>query len=119
MAIKTAQHLRKRMTDAERKLWARLRMRQRSGHKFRRQHPLDSYVVDFACVEKGLIVEVDGKWLNWGGADGYSDFDWEDQWVVGCGLQYAAIPKKLYLRAGYNFGTNPVETRNGWGAGLG
>lgn len=31
-----------------------------AGHKFRRQHPVPPYVADFACVERGLIVEVDG-----------------------------------------------------------
>lgn len=53
-------HLRKSMTDAERRLWQALRNRQLGGHKFRRQHPLPPYVADFACVERGLIVEVDG-----------------------------------------------------------
>ncbi|HCS68602.1 MAG TPA: endonuclease domain-containing protein, partial [Rhodospirillaceae bacterium] len=37
-----------------------LRNRQLDGHKFRRQHPIPPYVADFACVERGLIVEVDG-----------------------------------------------------------
>lgn len=48
------------MTDAERRLWRALRNRQLAGHKFRRQHPVPPYVADFACVERGLIVEVDG-----------------------------------------------------------
>ncbi|PIW27039.1 MAG: hypothetical protein COW30_11740 [Rhodospirillales bacterium CG15_BIG_FIL_POST_REV_8_21_14_020_66_15] len=52
--------LRKSMTDAERRLWQALRNRQLAGHKFRRQHPVSPYVADFACVERGLIVEVDG-----------------------------------------------------------
>ena len=52
--------LRKSMTDAERRLWRALRNRQLAGHKFRRQHPIPPYVADFACVERGLIVEVDG-----------------------------------------------------------
>ena len=60
-----------------------------------------------------LLVEVDAKWLNWGSAKGYKDFLWDDQWVVALGAQYEVIPK-LYLRAGYNFGENPVQTRNGW-----
>ncbi|MCF3629334.1 endonuclease domain-containing protein [Thalassospiraceae bacterium LMO-SO8] len=52
--------LRKSMTDAERRLWQALRNRQLASHKFRRQHPIPPYVADFACVERGLIVEVDG-----------------------------------------------------------
>ena len=55
-----ARTLRKSMTDAERRLWSLLRDRQLGGYKFRRQHPLGSYVLDFACVDQQLAVEVDG-----------------------------------------------------------
>jgi very-short-patch-repair endonuclease len=48
------------MTDAERKLWTRLRNRGAAGAKFRRQVPMGSFFADFACVERRLIVEVDG-----------------------------------------------------------
>ena len=52
--------LRKNMTDAERFLWQRLRLKQIDGLKFRRQCPIDKYVVDFVCLERRLIVELDG-----------------------------------------------------------
>ena len=52
--------LRTRMTDAETRLWRRLRGRQISGFKFRRQHPFLDYVLDFVCLEMHVIVEVDG-----------------------------------------------------------
>ena len=52
--------LRKQMTDDERHLWRRLRKRQLHGFKFRRQHPVGPFIADFACLEKRLIVEVDG-----------------------------------------------------------
>ena len=55
-----ARELRKDSTDAERRLWSLLRNRTLIGCKFRRQFPIDPYVVDFACVEKRLIVELDG-----------------------------------------------------------
>jgi very-short-patch-repair endonuclease len=55
-----ARQLRTAMTDAERRLWQSLRLRQFSGYKFRRQHPLGHYVVDFACLEVKLVIEVDG-----------------------------------------------------------
>jgi very-short-patch-repair endonuclease len=55
-----ARQLRNEQTDAEAKLWARLRARQISGVKFRRQHPIGSYVADFCCVEHRLIIEIDG-----------------------------------------------------------
>ena len=48
------------MTDAERKLWSRLRHRQRHGHEFRRQVPIGPYIADFACLAARLVVEVDG-----------------------------------------------------------
>lgn len=48
------------MTDAERKLWKGLRMRQLHGYKFRRQFTLGRYIADFVCLEARLIVEVDG-----------------------------------------------------------
>lgn len=48
------------MTGAERHLWARLRGEQ-MGVKFRRQHPLGPYVLDFACLDPKLVIEVDGS----------------------------------------------------------
>jgi 2-isopropylmalate synthase len=48
------------MTDAERRLWAALRDRQLDGVKFRRQHPLGPYILDFFSEELKLVVEVDG-----------------------------------------------------------
>jgi primosomal protein N' (replication factor Y) len=55
-----ARRLRTHSTDAERRLWRHLRNRQVAGAKFRRQHPFPPYVVDFCCVERRLVVEVDG-----------------------------------------------------------
>ena len=55
-----AQALRSAMTDAECKLWSGLRGEQ-LGVKFRRQHPLGSYIADFACLNPRLIVELDGS----------------------------------------------------------
>jgi very-short-patch-repair endonuclease len=55
-----ARKLRRTMTDAERKLWARLRGSQIEGLKFRRQQPIGHYVVDFCCLDPKLVVEVDG-----------------------------------------------------------
>ena len=54
------QTLRNTMTDSESRLWQRLRGRQLAGYKFRRQHPFLDYVLDFVCLERLLIVEVDG-----------------------------------------------------------
>ena len=55
-----AQQLRRSQTEAERRLWSRLRGRQVHNAKFRRQHAIGPYVVDFCCPERRLVVEVDG-----------------------------------------------------------
>ena len=55
-----ARSLRRRQTSVEEKLWSRLRARQLHNAKFRRQHPIGRYIVDFCCVEARLIVELDG-----------------------------------------------------------
>ncbi|HEX7635406.1 MAG TPA: DUF559 domain-containing protein, partial [Noviherbaspirillum sp.] len=59
-AIPTAKLLRKSLTDAEKKLWQRLRGNQLKV-KFRRQHPFEKYILDFVCIDRGLVVEVDGS----------------------------------------------------------
>ena len=54
-----ARNLRKNSTDAERHLWYYLRAN-RLGYKFKRQVPVKRFIVDFACLERALIVELDG-----------------------------------------------------------
>ena len=55
-----ARELRRNITDAEAKLWSRLRDRQLLGTKFRRQVPIGSFIADFCCRNPKLVVEVDG-----------------------------------------------------------
>lgn len=52
------------MTRAEWKLWYHLRRKQTGGLRFRRQHPIGDYIVDFVCLPARLIVEVDGGQLS-------------------------------------------------------
>lgn len=59
-----ARRLRKRMTRAEKLLWEKLRNKKVKGFKFRRQHPIAIYIVDFYCHELKLVIEVDGKYHN-------------------------------------------------------
>ena len=59
--ISRARKLRKESTPAERFLWLHLRCKRFYGLKFRRQHPIGHYIVDFACIEKMIIVELDGS----------------------------------------------------------
>jgi very-short-patch-repair endonuclease len=60
MANQIARALRKKETIAEKRLWMRLRTLRAQGYYFRRQAPIDSYIVDFACFSHRLIIEVDG-----------------------------------------------------------
>jgi adenine-specific DNA-methyltransferase len=56
-----ARELRRMQTDAEGALWNVLRDRQVLNLKFRRQHPIGNYIADFCCIEKALIIELDGS----------------------------------------------------------
>jgi len=60
MANARARQFRKRPTIGEMRLWKELRQLRRQGYHFRRQAPVDPYIVDFACFSQRLIVEVDG-----------------------------------------------------------
>jgi very-short-patch-repair endonuclease len=53
--------LRRRLTEPEKLLWQQLRNRQLSGFKFRRQHPIGPYIVDFSCLNPKLVIELDGR----------------------------------------------------------
>ena len=54
------QQLRNALTPAEARLWAQLRNRQIGGRKFRRQHSVGDYVLDFYCPQEHLAIELDG-----------------------------------------------------------
>jgi very-short-patch-repair endonuclease len=71
-----ARQLRRNLTDAEKRLWQELRMHQMLGLRFRRQHPIGRYIVDFVCLEKKLIIELDGGQH----AESICDQD-RDQWL--------------------------------------
>ncbi len=55
-----ARNLRRNQTNAEQKLWNRLRSHQLCGFKFRRQYVIGSFIADFCCFEQRLVVELDG-----------------------------------------------------------
>jgi very-short-patch-repair endonuclease len=70
-----ARELRQVMTDAERRLWRNLR-RHFLGVHFRRQVPIGPYIVDFACLGRRLVVEIDG-----GQHMGSAEDEIRDQWL--------------------------------------
>ena len=57
-----AKNLRKNMTGAEKKVWEKLKNNQLQGFKFRRQHPIQNFIVDFYCHKLKLVIEIDGKY---------------------------------------------------------
>lgn len=80
--VEFARQLRRRQTDAERRLWGCLRDRRFLGLKFRRQVPCGVYVLDFHCHELRLAVELDG------GQHLESAYDAErDVWLAGQGIR--------------------------------
>ena len=59
-----AKQNRQNQTEAEEKLWQSVRNRNIDGYKFRRQHPIAGFIPDFVCLEKKLIIEIDGDYHN-------------------------------------------------------
>ena len=57
---KRVKELRANATEPEKKLWSALRGRKAAGLKFRRQHPIEPYIVDFYCMAACLVIELDG-----------------------------------------------------------
>ena len=62
-SIANAKENRKDQTETEKIIWQHVRAKQ-LGYKFRRQHPIDKYIVDFVCIEKKLVIEIDGEIHN-------------------------------------------------------
>jgi very-short-patch-repair endonuclease len=56
--------LRQCQTQAEHRVWAELRSRRLGGYKFRRQHPIGQFITDFCCIERRLVLEIDGAIHN-------------------------------------------------------
>lgn len=83
MASLLARRLRKTATEAEIRLWSRLRHKQVDGFRFRRQQPIGPYIADFYCSEASLVIEVDG---GQHGPDEASDSA-RDQWLKARGYR--------------------------------
>ena len=101
--------LRNNSTSAEATLWTILKNKQVGGYKFRRQHSVGSYVLDFYCPALQLAIELDGEphadllniaqdaerdeWLN---QQGITVFRYENRWVI----EYPDVIKKYILKLG-------------------
>ncbi len=102
-------NLRNNSTSAEATLWIMLKNKQVGGYKFRRQHSVGKYVVDFYCPTLQLAIELDGEphadliniardaerdeWLN---QQGITVFRYENRWV----FEYPEVIKKDILEFG-------------------
>ena len=60
-ALARSRALRRDSTDAEKRLWSILQDRKLDGYKFRRQLAIGEFIVDFCCIERRLIIELDGS----------------------------------------------------------
>jgi len=67
LLVNRARLLRRKATEAEHILWRHLRNRNFAGYKFRRQHPVDCYILDFYCPAAKLAIELDGGGHNYRG----------------------------------------------------
>ncbi|HUO21972.1 MAG TPA: DUF559 domain-containing protein [Caulobacteraceae bacterium] len=90
LTLKRARRMRKALTPPELGLWLKLRNRQLAGFRFRRQHPIGPYILDFYCPEAQLAVEIDGESH---GAEGAVAHDARrDAWLQARGVQTFRIP---------------------------
>ena len=92
--IQRARSLRRQMTPPEVRLWVALR-RKGQDLRFRRQHPIGAYVLDFYCERARLAVEVDGA-SHWIGEAPARDAA-RDAWVAQCGVRTLRLPARLVM----------------------
>jgi very-short-patch-repair endonuclease len=94
VTIGKARTLRKEMSLPEVLLWRELRKRP-AGYKFRRQHPAGPFILDFACVQARLAIEVDGEAHGRGDAPIYDEA--RDEWLANQGYRTLRIPARDVL----------------------
>jgi len=73
LIFQRAEELRKKLTEAEKKLWEVLKNKKLAGFKFRRQHPILKFILDLYCHEAKLGIELDGEVHNSKGQKFYDD----------------------------------------------
>jgi adenine-specific DNA-methyltransferase len=82
-ALDRRRELREQSTKPEQLLWAVLRNRRLNGYKFRRQYSVGNFIVDFVCIERKLVIELDGDYH-----DHIIDRDLDrQQWLQGAGYK--------------------------------
>ncbi len=94
-AVEKAHRLRKAMTAAEQRAWWLLRDRNLRGMKFRRQHPIGKFVVDFYCQQSRLAVELDGS-VHAQPSQARKDSA-KDAYLRGLGIRVLRLPNGMVL----------------------
>ena len=94
MSQEFVRQLRANQTGAEAKLWQHLRRKQISGLRFRRQVPLGPYIVDFVCLGKQLVIELDGGQH----ADRIAEDDRRTEWLRSRGFEVIRFWNNEVLR---------------------
>ena len=89
-AVARARELRKAMTPPEARLWLALRGQAQAGLRFRRQHPIGPFILDFYCDSARLAVEGDGEWHALGGQPRRDER--RDAWMERNGIVTLRIP---------------------------
>jgi len=82
---KYSQNLRGTMTDAERKLWSKLRLKQLNGYQFYRQRVIGNYIVHFCSLSLKMVIEIDGSQHY--SDEGIVSDKTRDQYLQNCGLK--------------------------------
>ena len=90
LTLKRARRLRQSLTGPEVGLWGHLRNRQLGGFRFRRQHPIGPYILDFYCPQARLAVEIDGS--AHGHPDQIRHDARRDEWLATKGVRTLRIP---------------------------
>jgi very-short-patch-repair endonuclease len=91
-----ARQLRQSMTLPEVLLWQQLRGRRLEGLKFRRQHPIGPWILDFFHAASRTAVEIDGDWAHASGSRPAIDIR-RDAWLADCGIRVVRIPAQAVL----------------------
>jgi very-short-patch-repair endonuclease len=109
ISLERARRLRQSLTGPEVGLWVCLRRRQLGGFRFRRQHPVGPYILDFYCAEARLAVEIDGA--AHAHPDQVRHDARRDEWLVARGIRTLRLPSSWTKSPGAVLGTILEELR--------
>jgi very-short-patch-repair endonuclease len=92
--LQRAREMRREPTEPERRLWQKVRRKQLDGYKFRRQHPIGRFILDFYCHEARLVVELDGESHAF-----QEEYDAaRTEWLKAQGLRVLRFPNQVVMK---------------------